>query len=187
MGRRLDEWEALFLARHHGLPTRLLDWTANPLVGLFFASEEKLGKSACLWAISRIKPEKADWDMLDYKKPRDKGPFKLPRRKRIKIIHPMYNFQRIIAQDGIFTFSSDPYKPLDSFAGEEFKEDNLDMQFLIKWIIPRKDKTKIIEELENLSISRKTVYPDLDGLAEGLWKSEVVWNGKIVSQKRGDL
>ena len=46
-----DHFGWLFLAQHYGVPTRLLDWTENPLVAAYFAVLDHPDDDGCIWAL----------------------------------------------------------------------------------------------------------------------------------------
>jgi FRG domain len=183
LGRVVSPGEALFLARHYKLPTRLLDWTANALCALYFACVANPEKNAKVWMMHRpphggndIDPFKVDsqpdeealFDFLD--------PPCAP--NYMKIIYPFYNSPRLVAQDGAFTIHSDPTKSIESYVDTDFDRQNLHLEALYFWCIPAAKKDGIIKELNGLGITERTVYPDLDGLAKSLWETEVLWHGK---------
>jgi len=183
---KLPPLEALFVARHYGLPTRLLDWTANALYALYFACASLTEVDGAIWILR----ERDDLDehSLD--------PFELaaidteegllrPHARRgrrraalspdqVKIIFPIFNSSRIVAQEGIFTLHANPGKPLEHYSGVPFAPGEMDIAALYCLRIAAACKRVLVRELNGLGITHRTVFPDLDGIVRSLWETEVL-------------
>jgi FRG domain len=190
VGRALTAGEAIFLARHHGLPTRLLDWTANGLFALYFACVENRETDGKVWAMQR-RPGTEDQDLDAFELAHQETEYDLftylANRSRstsdpssmIKIVYPLYNSPRLVAQDGAFTIHSEPKRCIEWYEGKPFKKANLDIHTLQWWRVPAKQKAKIVKQLSGLGITQRTLFPDLDGVARSVWETEILWNGVL--------
>jgi len=168
-GRTLTEWEAIFVARHHGLPVRLLDWTSDPLAAMYFAcafNKRDYLTDARVWLLIPAKKRRH----LDVFRDR-KGPLNV---KGLRIIYPMVVAERINAQSGLFTIQEDPWRNLDQFETIAFDEKDLDILRLVEFKIPASKRADIVKELNDLGVNERTLYPDLDGLARGLVTAQIL-------------
>jgi len=171
--RALTDWEAITLGQHHELPTRLLDWTSNPLVALFFAAEKHKKTDGAVFMYRPRNVQNYHISMFKGQNPRSPtvpNPLDIG---GIKIVFPMLIADRLITQSGGFTIQ-DPFKCLiqRSKNGEDFEEKDLDIFEIYKWKLPQDNKLSVCDELHRVSINRKTLFPDLDGVGYGLWKQE---------------
>lgn len=154
----------LAVAQHHGLPTRLLDWTKNPLAALWFAVkvEPNNSDSGVLWI---YQPLTEDFLGIFDESSRFYGkstPFNI---KKTQVYFPNHSTQRIVTQSGLFTVHA--YTEKDG--GFVPFEDNVsESGKLKKFEIPAKAFCNFRFDLDRCGINSASIFPDLDGLASHL-------------------
>lgn len=175
----VNEWEVLIAAQHHGLPTRLLDWTYSPLVAAHFATVETgRGTDRAVWrldwkAVHRHfrMPERAlliqDLEGI-FGQERAFTPWALfdPRshqRQFACMIEPPSLDARIATQAATFTLCSENQRSFDSFL-----EANGLSSALTRFVIPSREVGRLRDQLDLVSVDERRLFPDLDGLADYL-------------------
>ena len=156
-----DDLGWMQVAQHHGLPTRLLDWTQNAAVALFFACCKDPGADGLVVILNPIELNQT----IDPRSPRifnvqkDAkiiGPYFTlggrveARGKRTIAINPTWNTERIAMQQGAFTLHG----------SRKFELDRHQASSLLHVPILKEHKESLLNELERVGIGEMFIFPE---------------------------
>jgi hypothetical protein len=138
------DWDLRAVAQHHGLKTRLLDWSESPLIAAFFAVEPSgivngLRTDAALYGVPC--PPVIDSNTSRW-----------PAEHDVVAFYPPHLTPRITVQRGLFTIHRAPDKPWEPTS-------------LRKWTIPSDSCLALKLALNRAGINRASLFPDPDGIA----------------------
>ncbi len=174
-------WRQMFLGQHHGLPTRLLDWTRSPLVALHFAVTEtnlkKLDARDCaVWRMTmtdmnRELPEKYRRALEETKS----TTFSVELLTRVAHsiaeydedmgtstlvnLEPPSISQRIINQYSFFSVIPAGITDIEAFLDAHTRE-------TVKYVISKDIRWDIRDLLDQMNVNERIIYPGLDGLTK---------------------
>ena len=168
-------WDVLFLMQHHGLPTRLLDWTENFAVALYFAIKGAKQESA-LWILDpyKLNRQSLERDVVIYLEtsfPEGYERYFIQERNdvfgkfpaQVAAVVGSHRSIRMRSQRGVFTLHRELAQPLE----------DLYPQCTKKILIPRDATSDAMGFLRLAGVNEATLFPDLDGLARYLRETEL--------------
>lgn len=189
-----DDFTWLQYAQHYGVPTRLLDFSDNPLVAMYFCCQSESETDGIVWIINHLtfnnwtqneffchlmEPGFTREDLIESILRDLRGdtfePDDRPKKQRPVIFIPAYIDQRMSAQSSRFMLWGEKQVPLEEMCtsdNEMVLTDGLridsfnDQRFWAKLIVPSDCKHRIMKELDLLNINEKSIFPGLDGIGK---------------------
>lgn len=182
-------WNWISLGQHHGLPTRLLDWTFSPNVALHFMTENvnSFNVDGVIWMVDFIEIKNHLPDVLKKNLHKNKflgfatnelsqlignsieniKDFTTKEGNALIFFEPPSIDDRIVNQFAMFSFMLDPDSDKLAWLTQH-------PYLYKKIIIPKALKWEIRDKLDQANVSERIIYPGLDGISKWLkrWYSE---------------
>ena len=163
-----DFFEVMALAQHHGVPTRLLDWTRNPYAAAYFAASSAVTRAGESNKAHRLAVWVLNIEMINL-------------YRRVNVVRiPGSVSAHLAAQDGLFTAH-----PHNGLRGKPFETVGLEEEFsthpgtpLMKLTAPVEESVRLLELCDKIGINAATMYPGADGAGRAVMESLNSWIAK---------